>query len=414
MAYGPHAIARHRGFVLFVRGAVPGERVEVEVRERQRNHAFADVVAVERRSEDRRVTACPFAGTCGGCSWQHLSYPAQLRAKREVVVEQLARIAGIDTDVLPVLPSPRVYGYRHRIKMRVHGGRLGFYAGGTHELVEIAHCALAESQVDLALPEVENLVRSLASNVRRVEIVADTAGADAAMVVSAEVQGAWSSQDEGICERWLSAHPAFEGLSLRGRKWARRWGDVGITLTPEDGVSLQVGADGFSQVNPLANRILVATVLRTLGDVDGRSILEGYAGAGNFSLPLVRRGARVLAVEQSAVAKVGCIDGSEVDSSRLRAERGRVETVFNRLADTRAEFDAVLLDPPRSGAADALQAILRLKPASIVYVSCDPATLARDLKTLSSEYRVATVQPIDMFPHTYHVETVVRCDRRQP
>src|SRR5512143_666324 len=128
MAYGPHAVARHDGKVLFVRGAAPGEEVEAVVREERRAYAYADTVAVLRPSSARRPTPCPYLPRCGGCPWQHLDYAAQLDAKRQLVREHLRRIGGLDVAVEPVLPSPREYGYRRRVKLRVEAGEVGFYA----------------------------------------------------------------------------------------------------------------------------------------------------------------------------------------------------------------------------------------------------------------------------------------------
>lgn len=411
MANGPHAVARHDGFVLFVRGAVPGERVEVRIRECKRHHAFADVVGIDRSSPQRRHTPCPIAGQCGGCPWQHLAYETQLAAKREIVAEQLSRVAGLTVDVPPVVASPRVFGYRRRIKLRVHGGRVGFYAGGTHELIDVAHCALAESEVDAMISAAQGLADELSCNVRRLEIIARHGGC-AGTVLLGEVEGAWVKSDEGVCSTWLDRTQDCVGMVLHGRGWVRRWGVPEIALEPEPQISLDLEAAAFSQVNASANQRLVATLIEMLGDVSGSSILEAYAGAGNFSAPMARRGARILAVEQSPAACRSARRNAAAVACDWTIEQGAVGAVLGRLADRRASFDAIVLDPPRSGAGEAIPAMLRLAPRRIVYVSCDPATLARDLKSLSAAYQVMAIRAIDMFPHTYHVETVVRCDRR--
>ncbi len=408
MAYGPHAIARYQGLVLFVRGAVPGERVEVSIRERRRSHAFADVRRVARASPARVHPSCTIADRCGGCPWQHLDYAEQLAAKRRIVSDQLTRVGGIDREVLPVVPSARVYGYRRRIKMRVDEGRLGFYAGGTHDLVEVAHCALAESEADMGLASARRLVAGMRSNVRRLEIVANHFS-DNRLVLVGEVEGRWIEADRDHCVRWLDRSRACVGLTLRGKGWEHRWGDCRIAVGPDQDVSLNIDASGFSQVNPLANRTLVATVLRMLGDVAGRSVLDAYAGSGNFSAPLVARRAHVTAVEQSKVACRSAAENARAAGDRWRVECGRVDSVLASLSQRGETFDAMVLDPPRSGAKEAIDGILSMRPTTLVYVSCDPATLARDLGRLKEAYRVDEIQPIDMFPHTYHVETVARC-----
>ena len=425
MAYGPHGVARCAamgdevagrrggGMVVFVRGAVPGERVEVRVRERRRSHVFADVIGVEKASPERRTTPCPIADVCGGCPWQHMSYDAQLRAKRENVVDQLERIAGVDVEVAELHPSPRVFGYRRRLKLRVHDGKIGFYAGGTHDLVEVGHCALAEGDVEAALPAVKRLAESAARNLRRLEIVARNDG-DGGIVVVGEVEGTAkpSGSEAEMYRSWLSATSRCTGLILRGKRWVRRWGDptVHVEVDPVSGRTLTVEAGTFSQVNTTANRLLIECVLGHFGPLAGQCILDAYSGSGNFAAPMAQRGAEVVAVEQSRAA---CRSG-EKNSAALRAPwrviHGRVATVVDRFVKQGRQFDGLVIDPPRSGAADAVPAILALAPPVLVYVSCNPATMARDLKALRAKFRVTSVQPIDMFPHTYHVENVVRCE----
>lgn len=407
MAYGPHAVARADGLVVFVRGAAPREDVEVVIRERRRSHAFADVVAVVRSSPRRVSPPCRYLPRCGGCPWQHLDYAAQLESKRSIVAEQLRRIAGLSVPVRPVIAAPRVFGYRQRIKLRVAAGRVGFFAGASHDLVPIRHCLLAESAVDAALPAVAELVRDLRSAVRRVEIIAVRSG-DPGVAVAGEIEGDWRD-DDAVAEHWLAAAPQRRGLTLRGRGWLRTWGDLALWSEAEADLALALVAPGFTQVNPLANAALVGVVVKFAEPRRGQRVLDLYAGAGNFSAALARRGAVVQGVESAPTAAAAA-----ANARRLRLDwqvtRGTVERELGRLVGEGERFDTVVLDPPRSGAAQALPALLALRPRRIVYVSCDPSTLARDLKSLRDSYAIRDVQPVDLFPHTYHVETVVCCE----
>jgi 23S rRNA (uracil1939-C5)-methyltransferase len=181
-----------------------------------------------------------------------------------------------------------------------------------------------------------------------------------------------------------------------------------VIVRPETDLSLSVRIGTFTQVNPEANRRLVELVLDLAEPRTGQNILDLYAGAGNFSLPLARRGALVRAVEHDRRA----IEDGRENAQRLglagcRFDHGHVAQAVADLAGSREHFALAILDPPRSGAADALDALMRLAPDRVIYISCDPTTLARDLGRLSSRYRVGCVQALDMFPHTYHVETVV-------
>jgi 23S rRNA (uracil1939-C5)-methyltransferase len=382
--------------------------VDAAITEERRAFAFAEAVAVVEPSAQRRSPPCEYLPRCGGCPWQHLTYDAQLAAKQRIVAEQLRRIAGLEVDVAPVLPSPHEFGSRRRIKLRVERGAVGFYAGASHVLVPVEHCLLAEPAIDAAIAWAEELVGALAMRIRRVELLARDAGSDGVVVVG-EVEGPWQDSDDARCRAWLAAHAAVHGLALHGRGWQRRWGDVRVAFEPEPGLTLSAHAPTFTQVNPAMNLQLVETVLRLVDPQPGQRILDLFAGAGNFSLSLRRRGAQVIAVEQDRQAAADLAANAErLPGPPLRVICARAERALEQIDDERIHFDAVVIDPPRSGAAACLPALSRLQVPRIVYVACDPATLARDLANLRERYTIDTVQPLDLFPHSYHVETVVR------
>jgi len=409
MSYGPHAVADLNGKVLFVRGAAPAEEVEVSIREERRNFAYAEVVSVLRPSGVRRQPPCLYLPRCGGCPWQHLDYAAQLAAKETIVREQLRRLAGIEASLAPIIASPREYGYRQRLKLRVQAGAVGFHAAASHTLVSLDHCLLAAPEIDAAIAWTTELVRTLRTRVRRAELIASGMD-DGRVVLVGEAEGQWVAADERSCHDWLNRHEPVGGLLLHGRRWRRVWGDDRVTVFPEVDLPLALRAGTFMQVNPEANRLLVATVVGLVGPPSGQRVLDFYAGAGNFALPLARRGATVVAVEQQPWAAAdGAANARRLGIRDCRFLNARVEQALDSLLASNARFSVAILDPPRSGAAAVVDPLLRLAPARIIYVSCDPATLARDLRQLACRYRIGVIQPIDLFPHTYHVETVVEC-----
>lgn len=411
LSYGPHAIARRDGKVLFVRGAVPGDEVRVALREVHRSYAYADVTEVIRPAPDRRVPPCRYLPGCGGCPWQHITYPAQLRAKEDNLRSHLSRAGDLSgAQWRPMIESPSEFGYRHRLSLRVAAGRVGFFAGGSHQLVPVTHCMLGEAALGGAIPVAEAWITRLRSDVRRLEIFAAADGAR--WVLAAEAHGPLAAIDRAACAAFLSAHGQVAGLVLAGKGSRRTFGEQRGALELEPGLRWVVRAGTFSQVSRAGNRALVQAVLEAGHFSAGERVLELFAGAGNLSFPVARRVAQVVAVEHSRLAvEDGAANALALGIGNCEFRRTTAALGVTAAHRSGERYDVVVLDPPRSGAAEVLPALLALAPARIVYVSCDPATLARDLRQLAAAYRVSRVQPIDLFPQTYHVETVVCASR---
>ncbi len=411
LTYGPHGIGRIDGKATFVRGVVPGEEVEVVVREDHARYAYADPVRILHASPERREPPCPFLPACGGCPWQHIAPAVQLAAKTESLRQALQRIGHwSDPPLLPIQSPTDEFHYRSRLSLRTDRGRVGFYEAASHELIEIDHCLLASDPADRGIAFAADFVRAVPDAVRRVEIL--TCERNGEILLAAEIEGAQRAGTAPIVEAWLTRNPVA-GVVLHGRRWRRSWGRDSVAVFPEPDLELNATAGAFTQVSPIANRQLVADVIGLAELRQSDRVLDLYAGIGNLSIPLARRADRVVAVEQSAIA---------AEDARTNARRQHLKNVDVRTGTTRGalrdavrareRFDLIVLDPPRSGAAEAIDAIVELAPERLVYVSCNPATLARDLSRLADAFIFDAIQPIDLFPQTYHLETVARGRRR--
>ncbi len=417
LSYGPAGVGRVNdkdgGKVVFVPQTAPGDQVDVSLTEEKKRYAHGHLVAVRQPGPARRVPPCPYVPRCGGCPWQHVTYAEQLRAKETLVREHMRRIGEVeDPPVLPILPSPQEWRYRHRIRLRTEPpARLGFYQAQSHELVELGDCLIAGEDCAAYLTHARAWLTQLRTTVRRIELItsdplrAPTGG----VVLIGNAEGRFQTVDEEWCAAFVARHDDVDGLMLFGRGWRRVWGETRIVLDlGVDDLVLEVKRGGFTQVNPAGNRVLIAALLR-LGDFkESQKVIECHMGAGNLSLPIAKRVRALLGIEQDRYALADARENAaRMGLDNVTFVHAPARVGLQIVVQRKGEADVLVLDPPRAGAADSLDAIPRLKIQKVVYVSCNPTTLARDLHRLGQlGYRVECLQPVDLFPHTYHVETI--------
>ncbi len=382
------------GRVVFVRHSLPGERVVAEVTSETTSFLRADAVEVLEPSVDRVVPPCPLAGPgrCGGCDWQHVALPAQRRLKESLVTEQLRRLSGLDraVSVEEVPGAPGGLGWRTRVRFAVdRTGQVGLHRHRSHDIEPVAHCPLATDAVN----GVEVGMTSW-RGAHHVEVTASPEGGSP--VVSVETG-----------RRALADTPQVRaGLVVNGRT-RRRPDRVHCTV---DGVRFEVGAGVFWQVHPGAATVLSRCVLEGLAPQTGERVADLYAGAGLFTVPLALavgpRGS-VLAVERSGRACADAVRNAQ-DLHQVEIVRSEVDPVL--VADGLGAPDLVVLDPSREGAGRSVMgALVSLRPAprAVAYVSCDPASFARDLRVvLDAGWSLDSLRGFDLFPMTEHVELV--------
>src|SRR5579872_3963866 len=398
MTFGPYAVARVDGRTLMVPNAAPGDRLEVAITSRRGDVSYAKVERVIAAGPDRRVPPCRFLPHCGGCDWQHLNYAAQLRAKAELIAAGLRR-ANIDVSAENlVAPAPEEFGYRSRIRLKVgRDGKLGFHRLGSNELVQIDRCLVASPSI--RLPDV---LASALRNLEELEIVAS----GERQVVVALMRKPPSAADMDRARRILADDASMQGIILKGGRAREVIGDPAVSINVESGLDLTIDADLFSQVNHAQNRKLVGTVME-MGSIElGMRVLDIFCGAGNLSLPAARRGASVNAIDADELAIASATkNAARLGFAETKFIAGKALEAVQFLIRAKYRPEIVILDPPRTGAAELMESIIKLHPRSVVYVSCDVATLARDLRVLlDGGYRANRIAAFDFFPNTHHAE----------
>ena len=416
-------IARVGGKAMFVEGALIGERVAVEVLRRKPSYELARMTELFAASAARTTPACRYFGTCGGCSLQHLDPAAQVAVKQRVLEDALWHIGRVRSDELlpPIHGMP--WGYRHRARLSVRdvpgkGGVLvGFHERKSSFVADMTSCLVLPPRISALLPELRTLIETLSLRNRLPQIelaIGDgAAGADPVDALVLRNLAPFSSDDERTLLAFAERHEVDLYLQPGGPASVRPLCPPARRLAytlPDFGVTIDFAPIDFTQVNASLNRVLVRRAVALLEPRPGEAIADFFCGVGNFTLPIARRGAAVLGVEGSREL-VRRADANALNNGLADRTRFLVADLF---AATRAgieslgPLDKVLLDPPREGAIALVKALPEERLTRIVYVSCNPATLARDASVLVRQrgFALRAAGVANMFPHTAHVESI--------
>ncbi len=424
LAYGSGAgVGRIDGKVVFVPYAAPGDVVAVEVTKEEKSYSEARIERIESPSPLRREPRCKVFGRCGGCQWQHMEYAGQLKWKREIFCETLRRIGGVEIDELlgPVEPSPLDFNYRCRATFQVSGDMWGFFERSSHNVVDIDECPLVSPEINETFLELKGALGL--ERVRSVGVCLDEKDSKTVAVISLEHGSSVGKPELARLERLTGGR--LKGVEVV-RRHARSKGpgkpvaSLGDTLVSYrlGTLELRSSATTFSQVNLAQNQRLVEKVTALCAPNGTLDVLDLYCGVGNLTLPLAQTAASALGVDSNDVAislaRTNALinDVSNAKFIAGKAERQVLDEGLKTLENS--GHSVLILDPTRKGAAEAIKGILDvMSPDEMIYVSCNPATLARDLALLyQGGYRPDGVAVIDMFPQTYHIEGVVSLTRR--
>ena len=435
LAAGGEGLGRHLGMAVFIPGTAPGDRVRAQLTRVTRTWARGNLLDVLEPGADRMRPVCPLFGRCGGCQIQHLSPAAQLMFKRQVVADALARIGGFgDVPVADCLPSPASWGYRNKAQFptaMVQTGRerrlaAGIYAQGTHSLVEVSDCPIQHPINNRILRETVAVANEFG-----LTAYAEDAGTGTLRHILARVGFRTGEamlvlvtreeelpRSRAIARELRRRVPELTGIAqnVNPRRTNVILGERTRVLTGKSAIGDRLGhfrftlsPASFFQVNPAQAEAMCRLVAERAVSEPGGMVLEVYAGIGTISLFLAERAEVVMGVESSPQAVQDARRNAEMNRvGNARFLAGGAERVLPELGRSGLRPDAVVLDPPRKGCSpQVLEAVACLRPRRVVYVSCDPATLARDLAILSIRgYRTQEVVPLDMFPQTAHVEAV--------
>ncbi len=443
LAFGGEGIGRVNGYVVFVRGGLPGDRLRVRLTQARPRYGRGVIEAVEVPSPDRVEAPCPYFGRCGGCRLQHLAYPAQLAFKAKQVAECLARIGGLDVPVRPIIGAPEIFGYRNKMEFTLSRQsaeeRDGGLVVGLHEadrydvVVDIERCLLQSETMNRLLAEARSFFREQGLSVY------DQESGEGLLRFLMLREGKRTGEAMVNVVTSVPQLSDFVPLADRLRRRVPQTTSVILNVNPKKasvavgveehllagrghireaigGLAFQISANSFFQTNTLQAERLFALVEESAALTGSETVVDLYSGTGAISLLLARRCRWVYGIEVAQAAVDDAVRNAKANGiANCTFLVGEVRYALPQLISQGVRAEVVVADPPRAGFHPrGLQALLTLAPARIIYVSCNPSTMARDLAEFRrGGYRTDWVQPIDMFPHTPHIEAVARLERHE-
>lgn len=396
--FGGYCIGRQGGKVVLIKYALPGEKIKASVDAEKKDYCTASVLEVLEPSPDRVDPKCKFFASCGGCQFQFISYAAQVRLKQEILEDSLKRFAKLD--MIPFLPPVQgiPWNYRFRAQFKVSGGRTGFYRKKTRQVVDINYCPVMTKGINRTLAKLRDLMGKNVYGIKEIQIS------------SGENTGGFIKVNARIPDTVFHSmlKPMFIKAGLRSaviqsqKRDIVEYGQPYIALDLE-GLKYTVSPLSFFQSNWVLNKKVVGLIKELLSPVGGKKILDLYSGGGNFSLPLAQEADEVTAVEESPYS---------VDDGKRNAhinDIGNCMFINSSVEGFEVPLDinAVIVNPPRAGLSAASQEkTMNIEAEMILYLSCNPASVSRDIRKFLKKYDLESVRLVDFFPQTYHIESL--------
>lgn len=434
MVYEGAGLAKVDNFPIFIDNACVGDEVKIKITNAKQNFANAQIVEVIQESPFRVKPVCALHNVCGGCQWQFINYNEQLNQKQNIVKETIKKITGEDINILPVIASPKQTAYRHKVQYPISQTKVskrllaGYYKKNSHELINIKYCPIQHKVINELIDAIKEKAQELkidaynekkrtgllrhvifkySSTTRQNLIIFVTNSNEVYTSIKKLANYIYENfkNISGVCvnlnTKNTNAIMSKETQCLVGNNfYTEKVGDI----------TYKISANSFFQVNPYSAEKMFDTVKKMVKEnTTNPTILDAYSGVASFALQLKDIASKITCVEEVKSAHQDALENIKVNNAKnIEAINGDAALIFEDLIKKNEKFDVVLLDPPRKGCdKKALDYAIKLAKSYIIYVSCNPATLARDLKYLHENgFKTKYIQPVDMFPHTYHIESI--------
>ena len=435
MLFGGSAIARVDDFPLFIDGVCPDDKVKVSIKKINKNYAIAELIEIIEESKYRVKPICSLHNVCGSCDWQYIEYNEQLKQKQNIIKETLSKIAGYYGEVLETIPSPKIHEYRCKVQSPVAQTRVskrilsGYYKKNSHELINIKYCPMQPNIINELNEFIKDKAQELGltgyneknhSGLLRhfvYRLSSDYSQILTILVVNTEKETKELNQ---LAKKIQLKFPQVVGVCLNFNT-ARTNVILGMKTIPIigndyyienlSGIKYKVSANSFFQVNPLCAEKIFGIVKKLISErINNPTILDAYSGVSSFGVWLSSIASKITSIEEVVSASNDAKFNLEINNiNNLEVINGDAAIEFKKLIDKGVKFDVSVTDPPRKGCSDeSINNLIALTKKFIVYVSCNVSTLARDMKILNDNgFKTVYVRGADMFPNTYHVETIV-------
>ncbi len=389
-------VGLYNDLVVFVKGALIDEKVHVKIIDAKKNYAVGKLIGVLSPSEERSVPVCPYFNICGGCNIMHMSEKLQLDFKKKKIEDVFKKVCNKEVEIKDIYSANNLY-YRNKVFLRVEGNEIGYYKNKTNELINIDKCMICDEQINDVITIIKDFINHYKTH--KINEVMIRIARDEVMVYFDSLNKRWY---EKIIERLKFVSSIYVGKELI-------YGLESINQKLNELV-FDISPKSFFQVNPKVAEKMFDFALKNV--LDQNITVDLYSGTGTIAMALAKKSRRVIAIESNKNAvedAKGNLLLNDVDNIDFKL--GKVEDLIDELKEI--NVDTIVLDPPRTGSdKKTLKSLLKIKPKSIVYISCNPVTLARDYNVIRSMYDIEEIRGFDMFPNTYHVETVMILEKK--